>query len=291
MRVTQSMITRNLMQSIQRNRENMSTLQYAIATGKEVHHSSNDPTQFNRASRFRSIINQNDQHMRTITDALGWVDATTGIVDDVYSKLMDIKELATQGADEGTNLETRELLAGQMDSIIGEVTSLFNTTYLGKPLFSGTATDSTSFDYDGTAVTYQGNSDNITRRVAENLNIAIGVTGQQVEDTGIFTAMISLRDALLADDTTGIATASVSLDSTIEQFTSLTTAYGSIQNHLTLTQQRLETANVNLYSYLSQTEDMDMTEAITQYNAEEMAYKAALQTTTDAINLNILDFI
>ncbi|MCK4448640.1 MAG: flagellar hook-associated protein 3, partial [Candidatus Marinimicrobia bacterium] len=72
---------------------------------------------------------------------------------------------------------------------------------------------------------------------------------------------------------------------------SLTSATGSIRNQLTMTEQRLDTANMNLRSYLSQTEDVDLAKAITEYNAEEMTYKAALQVTSDAIHLNLMEFI
>ncbi len=291
MRITQSMVTRNLMTSINRNRENMHSLQNSIVSGKEVETSSKDPVSFARASRFRNTISQNEQFLRNITDALGWTATTSAIVEDVNSLMHDVQEIATQGADDTNDSDSRDILAERMDSLLEEITTMFNGKYLGKTMFSGTLTDDEPFVYDGTSVTYQGNSENINRRISENLNISISLTGEQVMNTNIFTAMIELKDALSANDTDAINNALGSVNSSVEQYQAMTTAYGSIQNQLTLTQQRLEMANVNLASYLSQTEDMDLSEAITMYNNEELAYQAALQTTSDAINLNILNFI
>ena len=58
-----------------------------------------------------------------------------------------------------------------------------------------------------------------------------------------------------------------------------------------MTNNRLEVANTNLSSLISELEDADLTEVIAQYNSNEMAYQAALQVTSSVLNLNILDFL
>ena len=112
-----------------------------------------------------------------------------------------------------------------------------------------------------------------------------------MEDTNLFSSLVDLRDALNSNDTTSIQSSIENLSSTSEELFSLTSALGSVKNQLTMTEKRLDTANMNLSSYLSQTEDVDLSKAITEYNAEEMTYKAALSTTSDAIHLNLLEFI
>ena len=107
----------------------------------------------------------------------------------------------------------------------------------------------------------------------------------------MFSSLVNLKDALSNGDTDSIQSSINEINSASEQLFSLTSAIGSVKNQLTMTEQRLDTANMNLQSYLSQTEDVDLSKAITEYNAEEMTYKAALQTMSDAIHLNILEFI
>ncbi|MBN4081105.1 flagellar hook-associated protein 3, partial [Caldithrix abyssi] len=102
---------------------------------------------------------------------------------------------------------------------------------------------------------------------------------------------LELRDALNADNTTAIETSISALDTAGKNLLNLSTGMGSIQNRVSLAQDRIEMANMNLSIYLSQIEDVDMAEAITQYNAQEMAYRAALQSGSKAILLNIMDFL
>ena len=54
MRITQSMITKSLLSSINQNRESMHSIQESITTGKRVERSSDDPVQFFRANRFHN---------------------------------------------------------------------------------------------------------------------------------------------------------------------------------------------------------------------------------------------
>jgi flagellar hook-associated protein 3 FlgL len=100
-----------------------------------------------------------------------------------------------------------------------------------------------------------------------------------------------LKSALESNDKEMINDSIGTIKNASDQISSINTAMGSLQNQLKTTKQRLETTNINLRSYLSDTEDTDMAEAITNYNAQETAYKAALQATSDALNLNILNFI
>ena len=117
------------------------------------------------------------------------------------------------------------------------------------------------------------------------------MTGQDILDTNIFNAALGLRTALENDDTNEIANMIDSIDSASEKMISLNTSIGSIQQQLELAEDRLETANLNLSTFLSETEDVDLASAITQYNSEEIAYQAALQSTANILRLNIMDFL
>ena len=48
---------------------------------------------------------------------------------------------------------------------------------------------------------------------------------------------------------------------------SLNTSVGSLQNQLELAEDRLRTANLKLATFISDTEDVDLASAITQYNS------------------------
>lgn len=292
MRITHSMIARNLLHGINQNRQRMNDLQQDIASGKDLHKSSDDPVRFSRAARFRKTISNNEQYLNNISKATGWITNTVSLLESIYDRVLDAKNFATQGANDTNDSSNRSALGDQIETIIKEIVSLANSKYLGKNVFAGTKTlEDQPFVYDGAAVTYSGNEGQMTRRISANFNVAINVNGKQIVDTNVFSALVTLKDALNSNDQAGIQASIDTIQSVADSFLSLSSAMGSIQKQLQLTQVRLETTNTNLAAYLSETENVDLAEAITQYNSEEMAYRAALQVTSDVVQLNLLDFL
>ncbi|MCD6100768.1 MAG: flagellar hook-associated protein 3, partial [Candidatus Marinimicrobia bacterium] len=60
MRVTQSIITRTLLQSLNSTKESLREKQTSIATGKRIEKPSSDPINFSKADKFRRKIEQNE---------------------------------------------------------------------------------------------------------------------------------------------------------------------------------------------------------------------------------------
>lgn len=291
MRVTDSIITRNLMEAINRKRENMGQIQEQMSTGKRILRPSTDPQGYMKSRRFNETIAQNKQYIENINNARNWMDHSLQVLSSIEDQISVARTIGLQAADV-VSQNVRDELANRLDGIIEDTVTLANGKYMDKYIFSGSLTKGDDpFTYDGSTVSYQGNTDNITRRIAENQNMEINVSGQALVDTGLFQNIIDLRDALRADDEAAIHDALGEIEGTEKQLRNIVSARGSLINQLNLTQQRLETANVNLQSNLSETEDADLMEAIVRYNREELAYKAALQTTSQSLKLNLLDFL
>lgn len=307
MRITESMITKSLLSSINENRESMHSIQETITTGKEVDQSSDDPIKFYRANRYRQGIKQNEQYLKNIRNADSWLQATSFNLESMLSRVMNMRERAVQGANDSLNEDDRLQMASVINNILEDLVNIANESFLDKNMFGGTKTkieDPLQFnleeenellpwdtDIDGDIVSYNGNTGRISRRISENLKININVTGEDLVITGMFDAALDLRNALINDDTNAISQTIEKIDLATEQLISLNTGIGTIQQQLELAKNRLDTANLNLTSFLSDTEDVDLASAITQYNSEEMAYQAALQSTANILRLNIMDFL
>lgn len=294
MRITQSIITRTILEGINNSRQNMNKAQLDIASGKSLHKASDNPLGFTRMSRYQSMMSQNDNFINNINNSKGWLTTTGAALNHLLDRVMEARGFAIQGADDSLNATNRAALADMVDGLLEESISLVNTKYMGKNLFAGTKTKKdTSFDYDSdtNSIVYNGNTGNINRKIGTSLSVTINVNGNQLMNTGIFTSLIDLRDALESNDRSSIQSMIGTLQNVGDQMASLASGVGSIQNHMRLASQRLETANINLSSYLSQIEDTDMAEAITRYNTEEMTYNAALKTASDVIRTNLMDFL
>lgn len=305
MRITQTMLSRNMLDTINLNRNKMNTSSVKLATGKEIQKSSDDPVAFTQALKYNQAIKKNEQYLRNITDAKAWIDFSIDTLTQINDKLFKAKEIATQGADGTLDEKERMTLGNDINNLLNDVLDLSNSTYLGKFIFGGTYTQGESVPFSleededpltgaplGTyRVDYHGNESAITRRIAESYDIEVSVAGDEIQSTGIFSSLISLRDALYNNDTTVINANIDLIRSASDDLSNIITNLGSNKSQIMLTQSRLETANVNLASYLSQTEDADMAATIAKYSSEEIAYQVALQATSSVMNLNILDFI
>ncbi|UCD38559.1 MAG: hypothetical protein JSW54_03520, partial [Fidelibacterota bacterium] len=129
----------------------------------------------------------------------------------------------------------------------------------------------------------------ISRKVGEGTYLQINTVGTEFE--GIFDAAIALRDALAASDGPGIDAALAQIDVIDPVLLNTMTRAGSMQRKLELTRGNLEVAAVNLEAYISQEEDVDLAEAILQFNAQELGYRAALESSTRMMSISILNHL
>lgn len=292
MRITQTAVTRNMVKDIIKNTENLTELQHTMTTGKTIEKPSDDPVKFSMANRYRQAINNNELYIKNIVDARSWAEMNESIINDLYDRNLAAKEIAMKAADATMNEDDRQNLTKQVDAIIEEMVSLLNTQYLGKYIYGGTKTlEAKPFDYDGTTVTYNGDTGQIVRRIAENMDVKINIDGAVFQSMQLVDKVIELREALHNDDQVAIGNSINALEENCNRLSAISAQIGSLQKQLNATQNRLETTNTNLSSFISELEDADLIEIIAKYNAEELTYKAALQAASNAFNLSILDYL
>ncbi len=291
MRITQSMIIRNTFSRINANREQMNESQTAIASGKKVQKPSDAPISYSRISHLRNSLRQNEQFLRSVSYADNWMDNSSISLQQMDSLIRDAKEYAQRGLDAMANTETRMNLANSVYSVIEQAVEVGNTQYMGKNLFAGTRTKlADPFEIIGDAVVYNGNDEQITRAISDTIELDINVTGQAIMDTGIFEALFDLRDALQADDEDLIRAAFDTINTLVDDVSTLKTSLDSMKNNVTLVENRLTESNLYLSRYISDEEDVQYEEEYVRFESEKLAYQAALQSTSEVMNLSVLNY-
>ena len=301
MRISENMMTNSILKSINASKSRMSNIQKQLSSGKKIFESSDDPFAFAKSARFKSIMERNNQYLRSINMGLGFVESTQMHLEDINNLIQDAKEKATQSADDSLNAENREAMAQEINSMIEELESIANGNFDGDYIFNGTdvagANPFTLEEDPTTPGNYIGiqspsNTEVMERKFGDHLNIQINIAGSEIDKiTNTFNELISLKDALLNNDTTAISGQIDALDDASSEILKLTTKIGDVHSRITLTEQQLTLTNMNLSSYISSLEDVDMAEAVLHYNSEEMAYKAALQSTGNIMTTSLLDYI
>lgn len=112
-----------------------------------------------------------------------------------------------------------------------------------------------------------------------------------IQPAGVFSALIRLRDALRADNTGGISSAANELDNLLDQVNESRGIVGTTSASLSRRMDRVEEEFLVTEARLSELEDLDYAEAITEFTQIQTALQASMLTGSRLLSLSFLDFL
>jgi flagellar hook-associated protein 3 FlgL len=303
MRITDRLLVDKVLANIQLNESRLSTIQDQVSSGKRIMVPSDDPTGTVRSLTLRSNDNETQQSQQNVDLASAWLNATDTALQDVSSIVQRARELAVQGANETLSQQETSALSTEVDQLIGHVLQLANTRNGDRYIFGGFNTKSQSFDMldasgdvtadpaAATAWQYNGDNGDIQRAVAPGVKLGVNVTGDRVFPQ-VFDVLIGIRDDLrnrfqqsLSEDRLD------ELDSVHDDILDALGEVGAKGSRLDLTKNQLSAQHLNDTGLITQTEDVDMSEALIHLSAQQNALQASLATGARVIQPTLLDFL
>lgn len=290
-RVTQTMLNSNMLRNLNTSMQKMSKLQEQSSTGRVISRPSDDPVVASRGMFYRVALNQNEQYQRNAEQASAWMDTTDQALDDVGQVMLRVKELVTQS---GSVLDATSLnaIAQEIDQLKEQIGVTANQTLGGYYIFAGT--DSDNPPYNAATGTFGGNDGDINFEVSEGIYLPVNVKGTDVFNSpsstdNIFTLLTNISNQLK----TGVSATSFldEIDDKTNQVLSVRTALGARVNRLELTQNRLESQNLNINTLMSKNEDADMSEVYTDLKMQESVYQSALSIGARVIQTTLVDYL
>lgn len=294
MRITNNMLSQNLLRNLESAQGRMDQLQNQLSSGLRISRPSDDPVGIQNAMRLKSNISSVEQWKKNADEALGYMNATDSTLGDMTSMLQRVRELTVQGANGTLSAGDKNNLAIEVDQISDQLHMMANTQIGSKYIFSGTATDKELITSGGT---WQGNNQDVKFEVGNNSNLPISVNGNNLfGDTttipsGIFTTLSALSTALKTNDSTGIDTALGNIDTNINNVIALRSDLGARTNRMTALRGQLDSTSINLQANLSSIQDADMAKTITDFTSQQNVYKAALAVGAKIIQPSLVDFM
>jgi flagellar hook-associated protein 3 FlgL len=302
MRITNLMLSNNMLNNISKNLVRMDKYQNQLATGKKIDKPSDDPVVAARALKLRTDVGEIKQFKENANDASSWLEIT----DDALAKMDEVmqrtRQLAVQAAN-GTNTpgETQKI-AAEMKELKEQLIQLSNSTYAGRYLFSGFQTDKPLIDTaTGNFNIDVLNTENIKYEIGVGDSMDINVLGGDLFNlggtatTGTKGLMIQNFESLLSDlaagNSPGISASLAKIDDNMNNLARVRADIGARHNRLTLTSNRLDSDIVNFTKLMSQNEDVDMSETIMNLQNEENVYRASLSGGARVIQPSLVDFI
>lgn len=290
MRVTQSMLSNNMLRNLSNSYSKMGKLQEQITSGKKFVRLSDDPVSAVRGMSYRTDLNKAEQFTRNMLMVNTWLDTTDDALDQVGTALHRIKELVVQAANDTNTPEDREKIKAEIDQIRNQLRNLANTKVSNKYIFSGTNTLSPIFDTDGNINNV--NEESVEIEIFDGITLNVNIAGKTLF-TNIDDFMGELSNLLDDENTLGenISEKLGDLDRLYEDVLTARADVGARQNRVALMANRISSHSINITKRLSENEDVDYAKAITEMVTAESIHQAALSVGAKIIQQTLVDFI
>lgn len=139
-RVTQSMLSMNMLRNLNTSYSKMSKLQDQITSGKKITRASDDPVIAVKGMDYRTQLGKVEQFIRNTGEVNAWYDTTDMSLGQVGEALNRVKELVVQAANDTNTADDRAKIRAEIDQIREQLRDLGNTKVAGKSIFTGTNT-------------------------------------------------------------------------------------------------------------------------------------------------------
>lgn len=294
MRVTDRLKYAILNKNLARIKQNIDVAQNKIASGKRIIAPSDDPVAASSGIGLEAEKNMNSQYTRNLEKlkTLGGFYDTS--VTGIHELLTKAKEIAITQASGTMDATTRRSSAEEIKGIIEQLVTIGNTKVGSSYIFGGEKAGEAPFTLDGDYnVTFNGTEDVSSIYIDKGTKEAAGISGYRVfiSDSNIFEGLKKLKDALEANDASGIGETlddlEAALSKTQANISHVGTYVSKIENYIEYKDAR----NLDIDESLSQMMDVDIVQIVTEFNALSNAYEAMLYSMAKIQNLSVLNYL
>ncbi|MFE4895588.1 flagellar hook-associated protein FlgL [Peribacillus butanolivorans] len=291
MRVTQSMLTNNMLSNLSRSYEKMGKLQEQVSSQKKFSKPSDNPVAAMMGMGYRINLNQIQQYTSNISEATNWIDSTDDAISEAVSAMQRIRELTVQASNGTYEGEQLKNVAEEIKQLKEHLITLGDTQIGGKYIFNGQDTNvRPSSVKDGNGNTVYGTGD-INLEVFSGITLKINTDGSKIfgDPLAIGGSIDQTIDAL--ENGGDVSSTLEGIDETINTFLAMQAQVGARQNRIELMTDRLKQQEVFVTEILSKNEDVDIEKAIMDLTTQESIHSAALSIGARIIQPSLLDFL
>ncbi|HEY0829364.1 MAG TPA: flagellar hook-associated protein FlgL [Bacilli bacterium] len=294
-RITQGMMSIQLLRNLNNNMLRMDSLQNQLSTGRRINKPSDDPVGISYSMRYRSELSSNEQYQSNVDMAVSWLDYTDTTLGQATEVIQRLRELAVSGANGTNSQEALDAIASETSQLYEQMVDIANSDFNGKHVFNGQLTNIKPFTL-ANAKNESTDTADILFEIGAGVKIAVNVPGQNVfgaatDTDNMFKIFDDMRTTLNGGDSAGMNQVISALDSRMDQFLNLRSEIGAKSNRIELAESRLKDIGLNLQTLRTKTEDADMSIVITNLKISENVYQASLSAGSKLIQPSLLDYL
>ncbi|QOR66254.1 flagellar hook-associated protein FlgL [Cytobacillus suaedae] len=295
MRVTQTMLTNNMMRNLNKSYKSLGVYQDQLATGKKINRPSDDPVVAIKGMNYRTNLTEIEQYQRNLSEVYNWMETSDAAIDKMTSAMHRVRELTVQASSSTNNADEKKSIAVEIEQLKQHIESIANTKVGNKYIFNGTNTTVKPIDLaNGTPV--PENTNEVLIEVSNGIKLGANVNGKELfegtnpDHADLFTELDNLITSLNTN-ATDIDKHLAAIDSHSANMTSLRADLGARYNRVELVDDRLGQQEVIANRIISDNEDADIERVITDLKMQESVHRAALSVGARIIQPSILDFL
>ncbi|CAM3281441.1 flagellar hook-associated protein FlgL [Filibacter tadaridae] len=302
MRVTQSMLSNNMLRNLTSSYNKMGKLQDQLNTGKKINRPSDDPVVAMKGMGYRMQVDKVEQFKRNLGEVHNYLDSSDDALDGVGQALKRVQELTIDAANGTKTDDDRQKILKEIEQLREQIRDLGNTKVGDKYLFSGTKTGSPLFEGDPTTIggvlpsnppgkPVEGFESDVSIEVFDGVELKVNTNGYK-----LFSEVDDMMDKLITSIKTNEGSTAISdhlssiskaQDSVLETRADI----GARQNRAEMMSNRLDSQELSAIKQMSENEDIDYEKTITEMLTQESIHRAALSVGSRIIQPSLVDFL
>jgi flagellar hook-associated protein 3 FlgL len=300
MRITQNMVATQVLGNITGSLGRLAKAQEQLASTKRINRASDDPLGSGLVMRFQATKEGLEGFQRATDAAQEALRGTATPLERVTEILQQTREVAVRGSSD-TMSGSRGPLAEEVNQLLEELLSQANSRFRDRYIFGGTQTGTTPYSASRnatgqiTAVTANplGIDGTVNAEVASGFSVQSNLPGSQAFTSAVnlFDGLVTLRDALTADDTSGIAATMNTLAAGITQVNSASGVIGVGVQRLEAVRTRNQEDLTRIEALRSQVQDANIAEVYVELQKLQNAFDASLAAGAKAMKASLVDYL
>ncbi len=293
MRVTQGMMTANLLRNLNHSNIRLSKLQEQLYTQRKISRPSDDPVVALKGMAYRTNLTEVEQYRRNLTEMYKWMENSEAGLEQANAILQRARELVVQASNHGTyDHEDLQKIKAEISQLKEALVDVANTQVAGKYIFNGTdvETKPVEIDPDGNIIAHNGNVFPFEIEVSKGVYIEAGIQPENAFGQDVFDTFRDLEQAL-ENNPENIDSFISRLQGHIDSMLAERAELGARYNRIELIEDRLGHQEIIAHTILKENEGADMERVIIDLKMQETIHRAALSVGARVIQPSLVDFL
>lgn len=284
----------DVLNSLAQTQQQEQTALQQLSTGQRINKPSDDPAGAAVTAQVLDQTSQADSYLQSIGSVNGQLQTADSTLSSVVTALQRAISIGVEGANGTQSDQDRTSMAAEVTGIRDQLISLANTTYQGRPIFSGTSLGTPYVVDSGvtSGVRYDGNDGVNAVTVGNGYQMQSNLPGSQIFSGATGNVFQSINDLIISLNTnSGIETAVESVRSAFDHVTEQRVFYGNAMNQMTSQETYLSSEKLQLAQQQNTVAGADMNKVASDLVNAGNARNATLAAVARVTQLSLFDYL